>query len=105
MKPTTTTSDAREPGFAQVDRRVRLNWSRTDRGDYVAPLGGGKDAGHVEFRVSHDPTGMNWQMEGRLYGRSSTPINLLRRVPDNGAISLTTVLEIFKRACESTAAG
>ncbi len=104
MGNTLTMRHAREPGFAQVDRRVRLNWIRTDRGDYVALLGGGKDAGHVEFRMSHDPTGMQWQMEGRLYGRSPQPISLLRVVPDNGAISLATVLEIFKRACEAAAA-
>jgi hypothetical protein len=54
--------------------------------------------------MSHDPTGMQWQMEGRLYGRSPQPISLLRVVPDNGAISLATVLEIFKRACEAAAA-
>lgn len=93
---------AREPGFARTDRRVRLDWSRTDQGDYVASWGQG--AGHVEFRMSHDPTGMQWQMEGRLYGRSPQPISLLRVVPDNGAISLATVLEIFKRACEAAAA-
>jgi len=79
---------------------MRFAWSMTEDGAHTAPLGEWADAGRIEFRVSHDPNGMKWRMDGHIHGLSSRPIKILHAVPDDGMISLDSVLEVFKSMCE-----